>query len=150
MVRGLIKLQQAPVRRYLYYLTPEGFVEKAQLTASYLQTGFDIFRTGREQYDKLFHRCRKNSWCGIAIFGDSELTELAVLVAAHFPDIKILGIIDKDADRNEYYGIQIVTSPRQLLNTVNKKQISAVIACHYLASIDEFYGQRPCPWGVWN
>ena len=136
--KGLIKLQQAPVRRYLYYLTPEGFVEKAQLTASYLQSGFNIFRTGREQYDKLFHRCRKNGWSGIAIFGDTELTELAVLVAAHFPDMKILGIVDKEAVRNEHCGIQIATSPRQLLNTVNKKEINAVIACHYLASIDEF------------
>ncbi|RED43747.1 winged helix-turn-helix transcriptional regulator [Aestuariispira insulae] len=26
--KGFVKLQQAPVKRYMYYLTPEGFVEK--------------------------------------------------------------------------------------------------------------------------
>ena len=34
--KGLVKLHQAPVRRYLYYLTPDGFAEKARLTAEYL------------------------------------------------------------------------------------------------------------------
>jgi DNA-binding Lrp family transcriptional regulator len=136
--KGLIKLQQAPIRRYLYYLTPEGFVEKAKLTASYLQSGFDIFRTGRKQYDELFHRCQKNGWSGIVLFGDTELTELALLVAARFPSMEILSIFDKEAERKEHCGIRIVTSPRQMLDTGKKGQINVVIACHYLASIDEF------------
>ena len=44
--KGLVKLQKAPVRRYLYYLTPSGFAEKARLTAEYLNASFDIFRQG--------------------------------------------------------------------------------------------------------
>jgi predicted transcriptional regulator len=35
MNKGLIKVQQIPPRRYGYYLTPKGFVEKSQLVASY-------------------------------------------------------------------------------------------------------------------
>ena len=31
--KGLIKVQQAPANRYLYYLTPKGFSEKSRLTA---------------------------------------------------------------------------------------------------------------------
>src|SRR4051794_31761602 len=33
--KGLIKVRQAPARRYAYYLTPKGFAEKSRLTASY-------------------------------------------------------------------------------------------------------------------
>lgn len=136
--KGLIKLQQAPVRRYLYYLTREGFVEKARLTANYLQTSFDIFRTGREQYDGIFHRCRQNGWRSIVLFGDTELTELALLVAARFTDITIVSIVDKESVRKEYYGTRIVTTPRQLLDINKEGKIQAVIACHYLASVEEF------------
>ena len=31
--KGFIKIQQAPKNRYLYYLNPKGFSEKAKLTA---------------------------------------------------------------------------------------------------------------------
>ncbi len=34
--KGLIKIQQAPANRYLYYLTPKGLAEKSRLTREYL------------------------------------------------------------------------------------------------------------------
>ena len=34
--KGLIKIKQAPARRYAYYLTPKGFAEKSRLVAQYL------------------------------------------------------------------------------------------------------------------
>jgi DNA-binding MarR family transcriptional regulator len=34
--KGLIKMRQAPLNRYAYYLTPRGFAEKSRLTAEYL------------------------------------------------------------------------------------------------------------------
>ena len=57
VTKGLVKLQTAPVRRYLYYLTPAGFAEKARLTAEYLRVSFDIFRRGRLQYEVLSGIC---------------------------------------------------------------------------------------------
>ena len=92
--KGLIKLQQAPVRRYLYYLTPEGFSEKANLTARYLQNSFNIFRLGREQYGALFARCEQNGWHRVALIGNSELAELAQMVASGHEDVEICALID--------------------------------------------------------
>ena len=34
--KGLLKIGQAPARRYAYYLTPHGFAEKSRLTVEYL------------------------------------------------------------------------------------------------------------------
>ena len=62
VTKGLVKLQTAPVRRYLYYLTPAGFAEKARLTADYLKASFDIFRRGRLQYEALFGICAASHW----------------------------------------------------------------------------------------
>jgi DNA-binding MarR family transcriptional regulator len=38
--KGLIKVSQAPARRYTYYLTPNGFAEKTRLTAEYFSYSF--------------------------------------------------------------------------------------------------------------
>ncbi|MBI4367039.1 MAG: MarR family transcriptional regulator, partial [Deltaproteobacteria bacterium] len=55
--KGWIKVRAAPARRYLYYITPTGFSEKARLTAEYLASSFDFFRTARGQCDKLVDQC---------------------------------------------------------------------------------------------
>ena len=135
--KGFIKFQQAPVKRYLYYLTPEGFSEKAKLTASYLQSSFSIFKTGRVQYEALFVECRKNGWSDIAFLGDTELTELASMVATRFDDLNVVSIIDENAIRKEHYGIPMAVSRKQRRKLAKTKKIDALIACHYLASIDE-------------
>src|SRR5258708_27312746 len=38
--KGLVKMSQAPLNRYAYYLTPQGFAEKSRLTAEYLSVSF--------------------------------------------------------------------------------------------------------------
>ena len=134
--KGLIKFQQAPVQRYLYYLTPEGFAEKAKLTASYLQSSFSIFKTGRVQYEAIFVECIKNGWSDIAFLGDTELTELASMVAARFVGLNVVSVIDENATRQEHYGIPLVITRQQRGKLAKSNKIDALIACHYLASID--------------
>ncbi len=46
--KGLVKIAQAPARRYAYYLTPSGFAEKSRLTVEYLSSSFSFFRSARE------------------------------------------------------------------------------------------------------
>ena len=45
--KGLVKVSQAPARRYAYYLTPQGFVEKSRLSLEYLTYSFRFFRQAR-------------------------------------------------------------------------------------------------------
>src|SRR5215468_12238177 len=46
--KGLLKVGEAPARRYAYYLTPHGFAEKSRLTVEYLSSSFSFFRQARE------------------------------------------------------------------------------------------------------
>src|ERR1043165_7627466 len=46
--KGLLKIGQAPARRYASYLTPHGFAEKSRLTVEYLSISFSFFRRARE------------------------------------------------------------------------------------------------------
>src|SRR5262250_3024708 len=45
--KGLVKVSQAPARRYAYYLTPRGFTEKSRLTVEYLSYSFALFRRAK-------------------------------------------------------------------------------------------------------
>jgi DNA-binding MarR family transcriptional regulator len=135
--KGLVKLQQAPVRRYLYYLTPDGFSEKAKLTAHYLQTSFDIFQTGREQYGALFALCQANSWIDVLLVGNTELTELALMVGARFPEIRIVGIIDSSEDQAVQGGTPVYSTIDQFLGDRQRKRIGACIACDFFVGVDK-------------
>ncbi len=45
--KGLVKIGEAPARRYAYYLTPQGFAEKSRLTVEYLSYSFSFFRQAK-------------------------------------------------------------------------------------------------------
>src|SRR6201997_1397670 len=54
--KGLVKVGQAPARRYAYYLTPQGFSEKSRLTIEYLSSSFSLFRKAKEDFGRTFDR----------------------------------------------------------------------------------------------
>ena len=83
--KGLIKMTQAPLNRYAYYLTPKGFHEKSKLTVEYLTVSFDFFRRARRQCRELFEVCAVRDWRRLALYGDGELAEAAILSAAECP-----------------------------------------------------------------
>ena len=41
--KGFLKLKEAPMKRYMYYLTPKGLVEKTKLTREFLETSLFFF-----------------------------------------------------------------------------------------------------------
>jgi DNA-binding MarR family transcriptional regulator len=91
--KGLIKIRQAPLNRYAYYLTPRGFAEKSRLTAEYLAISFDFFRQARRDCAALLAGCAARGWERIALVGAGELAEIAVLSAGETA-VEIVAVID--------------------------------------------------------
>src|SRR5450432_3701377 len=52
--KGLVKVSEAPARRYAYYLTPHGFTEKSRLTVEYLSSSFSFFRRAKADCAPVF------------------------------------------------------------------------------------------------
>src|SRR5882762_11973696 len=48
ITKGLVKVGEAPAKRYAYYLTPYGFAEKSRLTVEYLSYSFSLFRQAKK------------------------------------------------------------------------------------------------------
>lgn len=84
MRKGWIKVKQIPPNRYLYYLTPKGFAEKSRLTAEYLGSSFNFFRSARAQLEEAMGHCAARGWKRVALYGKGELTEIGALCNAEF------------------------------------------------------------------
>jgi DNA-binding MarR family transcriptional regulator len=124
--KGLIKIQQVPRRRYIYYLTPRGFAEKARLTGQYLSASFTFFRRAREQMSALLSECETKGRRRIALAGVSDLAEIATL-CAHERDVELVGVVDGDYRGSHFFGLPV----RRTLEEFGG--VDALIVTHLLA-----------------
>lgn len=104
--KGLIKVQEVPPRRYAYYLTPKGFLEKSQLIGSYFVHSFDFFRRARASCEATLSSMMAAGHNRIAMVGASELTEIAAIVATEL-DLKIIAVVDRGATKSRFAGIPV-------------------------------------------
>lgn len=105
--KGLLKVGQAPARRYAYYLTPRGFAEKSRLTVEYLSSSFSFFRRAREDCSSILRDAQARGWKRIALVGVSDLAEIAILCALE-QNIAIAAVIDAKPKNDRFVGIPVV------------------------------------------
>ena len=122
--KGLVKVGQAPARRYAYYLTPQGFSEKSRLTIEYLSSSFSLFRKAKEDFARIFDRAHALGLERIVLAGKSDLCEIAVLCAVDSP-ISIVAIVDPDETSSRFLGIKIVSTYDQV-----DEPFDAVVVTH--------------------
>jgi DNA-binding MarR family transcriptional regulator len=91
--KGLIKVAHIPARRYAYYLTPQGFAEKSQLTARYLSNSLAFVRLAKDQCDLALAECEKEGWRRIVFAGAGDIADISALCARD-RDVAVLGIVD--------------------------------------------------------
>mgnify|MGYP001283295841 FL=1 len=101
--KGLLKLSQAPLRRYSYYITPKGFVEKTKLVSDFIVSSLGFYKEAKSEYEKLLLSSNKKK---IIFVGVSDLTDIAVLVSK-IHNIKISFIYDINFAPKSYCGIKI-------------------------------------------
>ena len=105
--KGLVKIGQAPARRYAYYLTPNGFAEKSRLTVEYLSSSFSFFRRAREDCANALKAAHGRGWNRIALAGVSDLAEVAMICALE-QGIAISAVIDGKATTDKFVGAPVV------------------------------------------
>jgi hypothetical protein len=107
--KGLLKIGQAPARRYAYYLTPHGFAEKSRLTVEYLSSSFSFFRRAREDCSSVLKAVRARGWNRVALIGVSDLAEIATICALE-QGIAIVAVVDPKAKSDRFVGTPVVKS----------------------------------------
>lgn len=129
--KGLVKVQQAPAKRYAYYLTPRGFKEKSHLVSNYLKSSLKIFRLARLEYSEIFTQCQQAGWNDLAICGVSDLAEIAI-ISTLGTGVRIHAIIDPNHEKSEFHRLPVVKS------LAEAGKIDAVVLTHQEAAQDMF------------
>ena len=104
--KGLVKIREAPANRYLYYLTPQGFAEKARLTARFLSTSLTFYRQSAESVSALYRLCERRGWRSLLLCGLSDLTEIAVMRLNDRP-VVCAGIYSPNAEQTRFAGYAV-------------------------------------------
>jgi DNA-binding MarR family transcriptional regulator len=107
--KGLVKVHEAPARRYTYYLTPQGFAEKSRLTVDYLSYSFSFFRRARADCMAALETAKQQGWSRIALAGASDLAEIAAICALEC-GITIVAIVDPQATQMQRIGTPVCRS----------------------------------------
>jgi DNA-binding MarR family transcriptional regulator len=107
--KGLVKVRDAPTRRYAYYLTPQGFAEKSRLTVQYLSNSFSFFRLAKGDCAHVFAAAMASGFARVVLAGKSDLAEIAMLCAVE-SGATIVAIVDPRSDDARFIGVDVVKS----------------------------------------
>lgn len=107
--KGLVKVSEAPARRYAYYLTPHGFAEKSRLTVEYLSSSFSFFRQAKADCSEIFKVAQARNFQNLVLFGKSDFAEVAILSAVE-SGVSIVAVIADDADGAFFVGRTVVAN----------------------------------------
>ena len=102
--KGLVKVHDAPARRYAYYLTPHGFAEKSRLTVQYLSDSFSFFRLAKADCARVLEAARPRGFSRVVLAGKSDLAEIAILCAVE-AGVTIVAIVDPRSEDKQFIGV---------------------------------------------
>ena len=105
--KGWIRAKQVKSRRWLYFLTPQGALEKSRLSLSYMHRTLESFRELKSKGDEHLRILSNKGVSGIHLCGDNDLAEVLSYCFSGF-EIELLSVIlEKD----------LLDNPEQSVNT---------------------------------
>ncbi len=125
--KGLIKVREIPPRRYVYYLTAQGMLEKSRLVAEYFVGSFDFFRHAKVSCEATLLSMAAAGCRRIAMAGASELAEIAMIVATDI-EIEIVAVIDQQSSKSWLLGIPIKSDIATVEKDVDAVMITSLSA----------------------
>ncbi len=107
--KGLVKVSDAPARRYAYYLTPQGFAEKSRLTVRYLSDSFSFFRLAKSDCARVLDQAKAKGFSRVLLAGQSDLAEITILCAVE-AGVAIVAVVDPASEVARFVGVNVSKS----------------------------------------
>jgi DNA-binding MarR family transcriptional regulator len=126
--KGLVKASEAPARRLVYYLTPQGFAEKSRLTVEYLSYSLGFFRQAKVDCAALLRQAQARGCRRIVLAGKSDLAEI-VAICSMETDISIVATVDAVAAETRFVGRPVVPSFKNI-----EEQFDAIVVTDLVAT----------------
>ena len=90
--KGWVRAKQVKPRRWLYFLTPQGVLEKSRLSLSYMHRTLESFRELKSKGDEHLRILSNKGVRGIHLCGDNDLTEVLSYCFSGF-EVELLSVI---------------------------------------------------------
>jgi DNA-binding MarR family transcriptional regulator len=123
--KGLVKVSDAPARRYAYYLTPQGFAEKSRLTVQYLSNSFSFFRLAKSDCARVLNQAKAKGFLRLVLAGQSDLAEVAILCAVE-AGVAIVAVVDPSSEVARFIGVDVCKSYDEVKETFDAVIITDV------------------------
>jgi DNA-binding MarR family transcriptional regulator len=121
--KGLVKVNAAPARRYIYYLTPQGFAEKSRLTVEYLSVSFSFFRRAKAECGVVFGTAAERGFYRLALAGISDLAEIAMICALN-TGVRITAVVDGKSTSSHFVGLPVAASFTEIVDSCDAVMIT--------------------------
>ena len=105
--KGYIKIVRVKWRSWMYVLTPSGIARKVQLTFAYVENFLDHYRRIRHIINKDIQALALDADARVAIYGRTELAELAFLVLR---DLRVtnIDVVDHAPSGDSFLGMPVI------------------------------------------
>ncbi len=100
--KGYIRIVRVKWKQWVYVLTPSGISRKVYLTLAYIDNFLDHYRRIRQLLRNDLKDLALSKEASIAIYGRTELTELAFLVLRDL-GLKNISVLDSELDGEEEF-----------------------------------------------
>ena len=90
--KGWIRAKKVKPRRWLYFLTPQGVLEKSRLSLSYMHRTLESFRELKNKGDENLRILSQKGVTGIHLIGENDLTEIISFCFRGF-NVELLSVI---------------------------------------------------------
>jgi DNA-binding MarR family transcriptional regulator len=126
MRKGYIKVQEVPLKRYAYYITPAGFEEKSRLTLEYIRSSFKLFRRARRDFSELLVEVSSAGHRKAILVGRGDLAEAALLSATDSA-VSIVAVLEFDAAPGRFGGLPVFGSVSAAQDWIGEERTAFII-----------------------
>ncbi|MBF0289386.1 MAG: hypothetical protein HQM14_16335 [SAR324 cluster bacterium] len=125
--KGWMRAKQVSPRRWIYFLTPQGALEKSRLTGSYLKRSVFYFQDLKRRVNDKLEELSAQGVKGLHIYGKGDLTEVVSLCLPLW-NIQLLSMIPTDhlslSDSHEFPALpQLDRNEKILITTIENADL---------------------------
>lgn len=123
--RGLLHVKKHHARRWDYFLTPKGIMEKARLTRDFIAFSMQFYQEARKASSQVCRDIAEEGLKKVAFIGAGDLAEIAFLGVKEW-GLELCGIYDDDMEGGTCLGCDV-----QSISRLRTSGADAIIVCLY-------------------
>lgn len=104
--KGWVKAKQVSARRWLYYLTPEGFYEKSRLTMEFLSATITNYQKAQTLVQEQLAHCVDRGWRYLVVAGVNDLAHVTALNIKAAENLELVGVVSATDGNMKVAGVE--------------------------------------------